>query len=166
MPATYEPIMTTTLTTSTVSFSLSSIPSTYTDLRLVMSHLAAGSYGWASYRFNGDTGSNYSDTYIRGVGTAAQSSRNTSVTKIEVGGYQDATTTIPALTIMDIFSYAGSTNKTVLINYSSDSNGAGTVYRQVSLWRNTAAINSITITRENWNFTSGTTATLYGIKNA
>jgi len=166
MPATYEPIMTTTLSTSTVSFSLSSIPSTYTDLRLVMSHLAAGDYGWPSFRFNSDSGSNYSYTYLRGVGTAAQSGRTSNSTNIVIGGYQDANTTIPALTIMDIFSYAGSTNKTVLFDYSSDSNGAGTTYRQVGLWRSTSAINSITISRENWNFISGTTATLYGIKNA
>jgi hypothetical protein len=166
MPATYEPIATTTITTSTVSFSLSSIPSTYTDLRLVLIYLAAGDYGWPSFRFNGDTGSNYSQTYIRGVGVSAGSSRTTNATKLELGGYQDASSTVPSLTIMDIFSYAGGTNKTVLFDYSSDSNGAGSTYRQVGLWRSTSAINSITLTRENWNFISGTTATLYGIKNA
>lgn len=166
MAATYEKIQSTTLSTSTVSFSFSSIPSTYTDLRLVMTHLAAGTYGWLSFRFNGDTGSNYSDIYLRGVGTAVSGSGNPNATKIEVGGYQDATTTIPALTIMDIFSYAGSTYKSALINYNSDSNGAGSVYQQSSLWRSTSAINSITITRENWNFTAGTTATIYGILKA
>jgi hypothetical protein len=166
MPTTYEPIATTTLTTSTVSFSFSSIPSTYTDLRLVLSYLAADDYGWPSFRFNGDTGSNYSYTYMRAVAPGVSSSRTSNATKLQLGGYQDATSTIPSLTIMDIFSYAGGTNKTVLFDYSSDSNGAGSTYRQVGLWRSTSAIDSISIIRENWNFISGTTATLYGIKNA
>ena len=165
--ATYEPIATTTLSSSTVSYTFSSIPGTYTDLKLVSNHLAAGDTGWLSIRFNGDTGSNYSNTYLRGTGSAAQTGRATSATNIQIGGYSDATSTEPALTVLDIMGYSNSlTYKTSLIRYSSNSSLGGTTYALVGLWRNTAAITSLTITRENWNFISGTTFTLYGIAAA
>jgi hypothetical protein len=66
--ATYEPIATTTLGTATSSFTFSSIPATYTDLRLVI--------GWVSgtnprIRFNSDTATSYSQTAMYGDGTAA-----------------------------------------------------------------------------------------------
>jgi hypothetical protein len=41
MPATYEPIATTTLGTAAASITFSSIPATYTDLRLISGHKAS-----------------------------------------------------------------------------------------------------------------------------
>jgi len=49
----------------------------------------------------------------------------------------------------------------------ADQNGSGVVANIVGLWRNTAAITSINLsTLSAYNFNIGTTATLYGIKNA
>jgi hypothetical protein len=69
---------------------------------------------------------------------------------------------------IDLFSYAGSTNKTILTTTSTDKNGSGGVGRIVSLWRSTSAITGITITDGGAGFgwASGTTATLYGILRA
>ena len=166
MPTTYEPIATTTLGSAAASITFSSIPATYTDLRLVGFHLGS-TYGYNAIQFNGDTGTNYSTTHIRGSGTAAASGRETNVTYIDIEVNNGSTSTIPGLATIDIFSYAGSTFKTSLCTGSQDKNGDGSVYRTVGLWRSTSAITSVTFLNIGGNnFAAGTTATLYGIKNA
>jgi hypothetical protein len=48
-----------------------------------------------------------------------------------------------------------------------DKNGSGAVWQIVGLWRSTSAITSINFFSSTGNnFAIGTTATLYGIKNA
>ena len=166
MASTYEPIATTTLGSAASSITFSSIPSTFTDLRLVLTATTAGS-GAIYGQFNGDTGSNYSSTSLEGRGSTANSQQISNRTKFELEGYWFASTsTTPFMQTLDIFSYAGSTYKTVLTTASNDMNGSGEVLRTVALWRSTSAINSITITAGSPNFNSGTTATLYGIKAA
>jgi len=167
MPATYEPIATTTLGSAASSISFSSISSAYTDLRVVLVCQTASNANIA-FRLNSDTGTNYSYTLLYGTGTSAASFRDTSITR----GYiiaADNAATFPNwnLCTMDIFSYAGSTNKTILTNGSNDKNGSGTVEAAVNLWRNASAINSVTLLAWNGvNFNTDTTATLYGIKAA
>jgi hypothetical protein len=164
MAATYDPIATTTLSSGASSITFSSIPSTYTDLRLVFVGTSAANVP-GEMRFNGDTSSNYSRTYLSGNGSSVSSSRDTNQTNISMGA--SAITSTPMMNTVDIFSYAGSTYKTCLITSSDDRNGSGTVDRQVALWRSTSAITEIKLTVDlTANFTTGTTATLYGIKNA
>jgi hypothetical protein len=164
MPATYEPIATTTLGTAAASITFSSIAATYTDLRLVFVGAVSSATG-AKIRLNSDTGSNYSTTAIYGTGSAAGSERGAA--SFYNASYGDVlSTTVPSLVTADLFSYAGSTNKTALTEQSSDYNGTGAVTRAVSLWRNTAAITSVQIYVSTGTFNIGTTATLYGIKNA
>jgi len=168
MPATYEPIATTTLGSETSSITFNSITSAYTDLRLVFLVVkpSATNVG-GRIRFNSDTGTNYSYTWLVGNGTAASSSRNTTQVEIELFTGAAVTTTNPQLITVDIFNYAGSTNKTVLWTESSDKNGSGAVSRNVGLWRNTAAITTIGLSDSSGrNFGVGTTATLYGILKA
>jgi hypothetical protein len=163
MPATYEPIATTTLGSAAASITFSSIPATYTDLRLVVNvTMATGTT--CRYQFNGDTSTNYSTTYLLGDGSSASSGAVTNGSFIYASQYT-ASTTIPSFYSMDVFSYAGSTYKTMLTTGSNDRNGSGAVDRQVQLWRSTSAITSINI-YSTGTFAIGTTATLYGIKNA
>jgi hypothetical protein len=169
MPSTYEPIATTTLGSAAASITFSSIAATYTDLRVVMTYTTSVGGEDARVRFNSDTGTNYSITRLRGNGTSASSSRLTSQSSLVLCDNVDigSSTTIPQLLTFDIFSYAGSTNKTLLSENSSDYNGSGTVTRTVGLWRSTSAITTIAIgTLTAATFSIGTTATLYGIKNA
>ena len=163
--ATYEPIATTTLGSATNSITFSSIPATYTDLRLIVVYTASTGYG-TSLRFNADTATNYSGTYL--VGQASLSSgRASNQNAMPVEDIEGATST-PYLVEIDIFSYLGSTNKTALISVAGDRNGAGEILKYVGLWRNTSAINSIQfrVSNASFNLLTGTTATLYGIKNA
>ena len=165
MPATYEPIATTTITTTTTGITFSSIPATYTDLVLVLSLTTSTEDASVNLRFNGDTATNYSYTNIYGrYATSVASERGSSTAQIVIlGAYYGTSTTIPTLARVNIFNYAGSTNKTVLSEATGDKNGTGEVGRWVGLWRNTAAITSLTIQN---TVLSGTTMTLYGIKAA
>lgn len=166
--ATYEPIATTTLGSANNAFTFSSIPSTYTDLRIVIRGSAASGDVIPAIRFNGDTGTNYSDTFIRGNGTAASSGRNTS--RDFIGATTGASIQVAyaniGMLIIDVFSYAGSTNKTALIQVAFDQNGYGDAGRIVGLWRSTSAINSVTIYSRLQDWATGSMATLYGIKAA
>ena len=165
MPATYEPIATTTLGSATKNITFSSIPATYTDLRIVLVSTIQTAADYIEITFNGTT-SGYSWTRLSGDGSTAASGSITSNTKwvpnLPLGG----STTVPMLISTDIFSYAGSTFKTGLMETSADLNGSGVVIRGVGLWQNTAAITSIKLEVQTYNFNSGTTATLYGIKSA
>jgi hypothetical protein len=167
MPATYEPIATTTLGSAANSFTFSSIPSTYTDLKLiVVARVNVTNSTGLFVRFNSDTASNYSQTTLYGTGTGTGSSRFTNSSNgIFING-DSLSTTHPAGMYMDIFSYAGSTNKTSLVFSPIDKNGSGVVEVDVGLWRNTAAINSINVRMFSGDLAAGTTATLYGILKA
>jgi hypothetical protein len=166
MATTYEPIATTTLGSAAASITFSSIAATYTDLRVVLVVLGSGGNSYPLMTFNTDTGTNYSYTIIKGDGTSATSAQASSATKIWFSLNSFGSTTIPMIGTADIFSYANSTYKTVLTTGSSDQNGSGLVERGVGLWRSTSAINQIVLTANTNNFATGTTATLYGIKNA
>ena len=163
MPATYEPIATTTLGSAATTITFSSIAASYTDLRLVL--VSSDGVGSSiTMRFNSDTASNYSRTILNGNGTSAVTALTSNATSINIAP-NNATAGLFGLYTIDVFSYAGSTNKTVLSTNSVDQNGSGQVGRLVGLWRNTAAITTITLT-DSSNFAIGTTATLYGILRA
>jgi len=163
--ATYEPIATTTLSATASSYTFSSIPATYTDLRLVSTPLTstAGQDFWL--QFNGITTTTYSQTLIYGDGTSAASTRASNNDGVYFTWTQGVSNTIPQLWTTDIFSYAGSTYKTLLFAESADRNGSGVANRTVGLWRSTAAITSINL-KATTLFSVGTTFTLYGIKAA
>ena len=162
--ATYIPIATQTLGSSASSITFSSIPSTYTDLRLVL--VCTATYNSPTLIFNGSSASNYSQTYITGgSASGASSSYNPASSAIYItsGPTQGVSTTIPNIYTFDIFSYAGATNKTLLETLAEDHNGTGAVQVGVALWRSTAAITSITLSDVSGNFSINTTATLWGI---
>jgi hypothetical protein len=169
MAVTYEPITTTTLGTATSSITFSSISSAYTDLRVVYTGTTSNNGNTVWMRFNSDSETTYSYTALYGTGTAPARSVTTADRTFAILGDAYATgtsTTIPQFATADIFSYSGSANKTVLTTASADKNGSGGVQRNVNLWRSTSAINAIEFQCSGFNFSIGTTITLYGIKAA
>lgn len=166
MPATYEPIATTTLSSTATTISFTSISSGFTDLRLVVIGNMSSSTGYWGFRLNNDATALYSITALTGNGSAASSARLTSAN----AGYINFSSTIGtsiSFGTLDIFNYAGSTNKTCLSTFSGDYNGSGQVERTVNLYRSTSAINAVQIRTDTANsFAIGTTATLYGILKA
>ena len=163
MPATYEPIATTTLGSAAASYTFSSIPSTYTDLVLILSgNYTAASDSSPSFRLNGDSASNYSVTVLNGDGTSASSFRETSQTQMILGSMQSTISN----SIFNLMNYANTTTFKTVISRGNNSTNRARAY--VGLWRNTAAITSIEVLANAGgpNFATGTTFTLYGIKSA
>jgi hypothetical protein len=166
MATTYEPIATTTLGTAAASITFSSIPATYTDLRLTFIGYPTSDDGLA-FQINGLSTTIYSGTALSGSGTAANTTTTTNQTYGYLTLFGSASATIPTFYTLDVMSYAGSTNKTILSTASTDKNGSGTVERIVHLCRTTSAITSITLISQNaYNLKAGSTATLYGILKA
>lgn len=169
MPAgsTYTPIATTTLSTSTATVTFSSISGSYTDLVLICNIAQAAGNNSLRIRYNSDTGTNYSRTYILGNGTSATSARTTS----DVSGYLSevtGSTTLEFAVIANIFNYSNTTTyKTHLSRSNRASSG---VDATVGLWSSTSAITRIDLAMGGSfptnNFASGSTFTLYGIASA
>jgi hypothetical protein len=167
--STYTPIATTTLANSTTaSYTFSSIPSTYTDLVLVGAGQLTVNGEGLGVQLNGDTGTNYSFTYLSGNGTTAASGRRTASAYLSSNWNTGFSSTTQNNTIFQFQNYANSTTyKTVLArsNNASGSVNPGTE-TTVSLWRNTAAVTSILVKANTGFFTTGFTWTLYGIAAA
>lgn len=165
MPAgsTYSTIATTTLGSAAASYTFSSIPSTYTDLVLIVSAtLTSGGAANNYLRFNGDTGSNYSATVLYGTGSVTGSYRSTNNSTGII--FDDVTSTEPNTDVVNIMNYSNTSTFKTTITRSSPVNSA--VQTSVGLWRSTAAINSVTIANPSTTLAIGTTLTLYGIAAA
>jgi hypothetical protein len=161
--STYTPIATTTLSSDSAQIAFTSIPSTYTDLVLV-TQVAETTNGFYYIRFNNDSSSVYSRTYVQGNGSAASSGRNTAQTGMSSGGnpgFPDA-----SISTFNIMNYANTTTfKTAMQRYNRADNVTSAA---VWLWRSTAAISSIYIVSPYGGATleTGTNVTLYGIAAA
>jgi len=164
MALTYEPIQTFTHTgASTTAITLSSIPSTYTDLVVVAHVLYSANNGdFMRLRFNGDASSLYSGTPLVGNGTSYNSYRSSNDSGFTF--YASSTSTYTVVQ-MHINNYANTTtNKSLLIRSSSVS--STNVEARAGLYRSTAAINSLSLVFSNASIAAGTNITIYGIKAA
>jgi hypothetical protein len=168
MPSTYEPIATVTASGSSASqLVMSSIPSTYTDLIIVSNCRNSGNNLSLYIRFNNDSGSNYSTTYLYGNGSSAASGRITNRDSASIGYYVTPSTGFDFVAITQIQNYANTnTYKSLLTRSNSTGSGYPGAEASVSLWRSTAAINQIDIRISAGTIDSGSTFTLYGIKAA
>ena len=148
-----------TSTSSSVTFS--SIPQTYTDLKLVIS--SRTSYATTSsllFQLNGST-SNLTAKRIYGTGTSALSDSGTNA--LQNG--QD--TTSNTFTNIEVYfpNYTSSNYKSFSLDGVMENNATfGYAYVLAYLWSNTAAISSLTLEADG-NFLSGSTFYLYGISN-
>jgi hypothetical protein len=162
MPRTYEPITTQTLGSNQSTITLSSIPGTYTDLIIVASG-ASTSGGSMKARFNGDTASNYSTTYVYGDGSSVVSGRISN----DASGIAGSRNGIGSQGggIMQINNYSDSTTFKSMLSRQFGFDQIA--WLSVGRWRSTAAITTIAFTDESGGqFTTGFTITLYGIKAA
>jgi hypothetical protein len=160
MTATYDKIATYTLPSSTSSYTFTSIAGTYTDLVLICG-IQGGSGTGVGMQFNSDTGTNYSNTRLIGDGSTASSARtsNSGNARIAQNGYSSGD---KGVIIVNLQNYSNTTtNKTSITRNNIAVSATEAI---VNLWRNTAAITSITIFGTTGSLETGTTFTLYGIK--
>lgn len=163
--STYTPISSQTLTSASASVSFTSIPSTYTDLIVVINAAVASGSGDVLMTFNGDTSNNYTYLTMTGNGSTAVSARSTSRANIPCDYNGWLTTTLAENCIIHIMNYYNTTTfKTVLTR----ANNAGVgIDLNTGVWRSRTAINQITfINNAGSNYIAGSTFSLYGIKAA
>ena len=154
---TYTQIASTTLGSAASSVTFSSIPSTYTDLVIVMNGTATAAAD-VYLNYNTDTtSSNYSNTYLSGNGSTAGSGRDPIPA---IGLFYTTDTNI----IANIMNYSNATTYKTCI--SRGNTAASLVITRVMMWRNTAAINQVVVKHSTGNFNSGATFNLYGITAA
>ena len=167
MAKTYEPIATHTIATAVSSYTFSSIPSTYTDLVIVLNggNTRADTSDSLTIRFNGDTGSNYSNTNLEGNGSAASSSRNSSATTMRIADVAANSSGLGSVAIINILNYSNTTTYKTALGRGNVANAY--VSARVGLWRSTSAITSVILLAQEGaaNWAVGTTFTLYGIKS-
>ena len=166
MAATFDLIQSYTLPSNMTSFTISSIPSTYTDLTIICS--VATSSGTEAYRmqFNGDTSSGlYSSLYSQSTGSSAANldygryANNNDIRGIGRVGPLGATT------VFEIMQYANTSRYKQVIALGGY--GLGNTMISQGLWRNTNAINSITFGNNGaYTMLAGSTVNVYGIKAA
>ena len=171
MPAgsTYEPIATTTLGSAAASVTFSSISGSYTDLVIIGNTGISNAGTTMIMRFNGDTGSNYSQTTLAGNGTTASSSRASNSTSANLNDTAAFNSSLEGNLVFSVMNYANTTTyKTTIgrFNRASANDYPGSA-PFVCLWRSTSAITSLVmLPADGSNIISGSTFTLYGITAA
>ena len=132
------------------SIEFTSIPQTYTDLRIVLSarSLQGNIYGGGVLQFNSDTGSNYKWRRLRADGSATASDNSTSATSItnwDVAG-ANATASVFGTVIFDIPNYTSADQKSVSLEYVGENNATEAHMGMVAgLWTSTSAITSLSL---------------------
>lgn len=174
MALTYVALATTTVGSGgAANIEFTSIPNTYTDLLIKISSRSTENSGGdvtdiLRLRFNSNA-TNYSVRNLEGDGSGAYSyDWGIGSTYGAIGDTVATPSTANTFGNTEVYipNYAGSNNK----SFSSDSvgeNNAATarVSFAATLWSNTSAITTITLTLAGGNFVQYSTATLYGIKN-
>ena len=167
----YELIETQILGSSQASITFSNLgtySSTYKHLQIrgvVRGALASTSESF-NLRFNGDTGSNYTQHGLFGNGSSVSSFASTSQTSTYPGQITAANTTTNAysgfvLDVLDAYSTTKNTTMRVLLGSASSYN---LITLNSGLWLNTASITSITLFGGNNNLAAGTRMSIYGIR--
>ena len=148
------------------SIDFSSIPSTYTDLVVVLSLRSADGNDYAGFKLNNNA-SSYTSRQLYGTGSAAGSTSRTDFYMTGLMTPSSATASTFNNTSVYIPNYAGSSNKSISRDSVSETNATATLATlEAFLWSNSAAINQITIVHPSSTFVQYSTAYLYGVSNA
>lgn len=158
-----------------VTFDFSSIPSTYSDLKLVVSSRIGGANktNYVAVQFNGVTTTTYSETDVFVDSLSPTTARRSSATSFIFARTITSANTADTFGSFEMYlpDYANTSyNKQVILDYTSEANStANGDFRlglAAQLWRNTAAINRIVLDPNSGDFLQYSTATLYGITKA
>lgn len=172
MPVTYKPIATVTVGSGgATDIDFTSIPGTYTDLKIVISarttRTGTDLQDELFMQFNGNT-SSYTTLMLEGSGSSVRSATYSAQTKLLYGTAPSDNSTASTFSNSEYYipNYTSSNNKSISYESTAENNGTVTqLYLTSGLWGNSAAITSIKITAYG-TFDQYTTATLYGIKNS
>jgi hypothetical protein len=160
--STYTPIATQTLTSAVSSITFTGIPQTYTDLIIVAQARLTSGGGEPALRFNNETSTLYSATFLEGYDTTQNAFRETNQTSGKIG-FSPRTEFFPF--IVQINDYSSTTKwKTSLVRHAFIDNSTPTYINvAATLFRSTVAINEITLLTRSANYDVGSTFSIYGI---
>lgn len=165
--ATYEKIASTTLGSAAATVTFSSIPSVYTDLVILSSSANTAVNGnGQGIRFNSDTATNYSKTFLYGDGTSVVSGRASNQTNISISNQPISSSGTFTATITNIENYSNATTYKTILSRGGSAHTNNLAIAYVGTWRSTAAITAIDLINDSGNFITGSTFTLYGIAAA
>ena len=172
--ATMTLISSQTLGGTTASVTFSSIPSTYNDLKLVVSARGdATAYPVAiNLKLNSDTATNYSYTNLLGNSSAASSTRVTSATVDAIPNVDGASATASTFGAWEIYipNYTSTGSKPFfgidVVETNDATAGHAEIQANAHLYRGSSGISSITLTPASGNFVQYSNFYLYGIKNS
>lgn len=170
MANTYVAIAKNVITTNTASITFSAIPSTYTDLVLMVSGRSSTAPGYLLLTTNGSPTTSETDLRGEGTGNPASSVRSTGDGQFFAQGYlrlSDSGMTSNTFGSIEIYipNYAGSQKKIASATSVTETNATAVQFITISAAASdlTAAISSITCGN---SFVSGTRLDLYGIKSS
>jgi hypothetical protein len=158
-----------TITVSAVggaaSISFTSIPGTYTDLKILYSLRNLTTSVISDIQFNG-LSTNLSSRLL--LGNSGTASSVTSATTLRNYGANASDYTASAFSNMEVYipNYAGSRNKSVSIDFVTENNGLTYLGFSAGLWASTAAITQVTLTCSGANAAQYSSASLYGISKS
>ena len=171
MATTYKAIATVTVGSGgAANIEFTSIPATYTDLKILCSVRNETAAGQMTMVFNNSTDSTYSRRKLYTDGSSVASASGSSETTFNFIDIPFSSYTANTFSSTDIYipNYAGSNNKSFSVD-NVEENNATTAYTEIiaGLRSNTAAITSIKFAINNGSdFNQYSSATLYGIKNS
>jgi hypothetical protein len=151
----------TTLTGGSVT--ISSIPATYKNIYIVVRNPRPNANASTNLRFNGDTGSNYqyNTTNIN------ENFNPTGADLLQISWVQYASAASDALITANIYDYANSTSRKVVISGGVENyQGGGSNFnlsRIQPMWNSNAAITSITVLPSGGNTWTSGTVFVYGV---
>jgi hypothetical protein len=168
MANTFKKIQTVTVGSGGASsIDFTSIPQTFTDLKIVLSARTdrAATQDGLLVKLNGSTTS-FTYRNLIGDGSAASSASGSTATALRATG---ATATASVFSNGEYYlpNYTSANNKSYSTDNVLENNATATTLNlYAGLWSNTSAVTSISIVSENSaNFVQYTTATLYGVAN-
>lgn len=174
MANTYIPIATVTVGSGGASsIAFSSIPATYTDLKVVISaRTNQSAYNDNSIvLFNSDAGANYTSRRLNAEGTTVDSSTATSQNGFYYLNFNGSSATSNTFCNNEMYipNYTSSNQKSFSVDRAIENNSSTQNLLSIfaGIWTGTAAISSISIAPYyGTSFAQYSTATLYGIKNS
>jgi hypothetical protein len=145
------------------SVTFSSIPQTYTDLKIVASMRDTGAGPHTVLAFNG-SGSNFSNTILFGDGGSTYSQRRTDAIFTFTNDGTSESSNVFANFEMYLPNYASSNYKSFTLESVVENNGT-TAYQSLyaGLWSNTSAVTSIGFTAGSTAFAQYSKFSLYGV---
>jgi hypothetical protein len=167
----FDLLETTTLTTSASSVTFSGLGaySDYKHLQVRMISKTTHSNTRLQLRFNSDTGSNYSNHYLRGSGgnvTSYGESSNNAI-RIYVAAHSGSPASSFAAYLIDILDFSSAYKNTTTRTLDGVADGSGLqnmVQMESGLHQSTSAVTSATLEYAAGNFIAGSRFSLIGIK--